>query len=347
MSVLDKQTRSSLVKLVIFMVVTTMATGVLVVLIGNLTFQSSRDYKAVFSDATGVVKGDDIRIAGVKVGSVKKIEIVDRTRARVSFNVAKSSIVTKSSTATIRYRNLVGQRYISLTQGVGDLDRLPADATIPMKRTQPALDLSVLFNGFKPLFAALSPSDINKLSAEVISVFQGEGGNFNALLQNTASITNTLADRDQVIGSLIDNLNSVLKTLAGRDKQLNSLIVEFKRFMSGLVQDKDAILGSLDSVSTLAEQTSDLVTGIRPSFVKDVHGLRQVATNLNKGRGELDRALQILPIKLTKIGRTAIYGSFFNFYLCQFKGNIVLPNGKKLSVADYNITQKGTRCDLG
>jgi phospholipid/cholesterol/gamma-HCH transport system substrate-binding protein len=346
-SVLDKQTRSSLVKLIIFIVVTTMATGVLVVLIGNLTFQSSRDYKAVFSDATGVVKGDDIRIAGVKVGSVKKIEIVDRTQALVSFNVAKSSIVTKSSTATIRYRNLVGQRYISLTQGVGDLDRLPDDATIPMKRTQPALDLSVLFNGFKPLFAALSPSDINKLSAEVISVFQGEGGNFNALLQNTASITNTLADRDQVIGSLIDNLNSVLKTLAGRDKQLNSLIVEFKRFMSGLVQDKDAILGSLDSVSTLAEQTSDLVTGIRPSFVKDVHGLRQVATNLNKGRDELDRAMQILPIKLTKIGRTAIYGSFFNFYLCQFKGNVVLPNGKKLSVADYNITKKGTRCDLG
>jgi len=346
-SVLDKQTRSSLVKLIIFIVVTTMATGVLVVLIGNLTFQSSRDYKAEFTDATGVVKGDDIRIAGVKVGSVKSVEIKDRTRALVSFNVAKSSIVTKSSTATIRYRNLVGQRYISLTQGVGDLDRLPDDATIPLSRTQPALDLSVLFNGFKPLFAALSPSDINKLSAEVISVFQGEGGNFNALLQNTASITNTLADRDQVIGSLIDNLNSVLKTLAGRDKQLSSLIIEFKRFMGGLVQDKDAILGSLDSVSTLAEQTSDLVTGIRPSFVRDVKGLRQVATNLNQGRDELDRAMQILPIKLTKIGRTAIYGSFFNFYICQFTGHVVLPNGDREPIVDYNIKKTGTRCNLG
>ena len=52
--------------------------------------------------------------------------------ALVSFNVAKSSIVTKSSTATIRYRNLVGQRYISLTQGVGDLDQMPEDSTIPM-----------------------------------------------------------------------------------------------------------------------------------------------------------------------------------------------------------------------
>ena len=345
MSVLDKQTRSAMVKLVIFILVTTMATGVLVVLIGNLTFQSSRDYKAVFSDATGVVKGDDVRIAGVKVGSVKKVEITDRTHALVSFNVAKSSIVTKSSTATIRYRNLVGQRYISLTQGVGDLDRLADDSTIPMSRTQPALDLSVLFNGFKPLFAALSPADINKLSAEVISVFQGEGGNFNALLQNTASITNTLADRDQVIGSLIDNLNSVLETLAGRDKQLNSLIVEFKRFMSGLVEDKDAILNSLDSVSNLAEQTSDLVTGIRPSFVKDVKGLRQVAGNLNQGRDELDRAMQILPIKLTKIGRTAIYGSFFNFYLCTFQGDVKLPTGQSVDIP-YTIRKQGTRCNL-
>ena len=116
--------------------------------------------------------------------------------------------------------------------------------------------------------------------------------------------------------------------------------------MAGLVQDKDAILGSLDSVSNLAEQTSDLVTGIRPSFVKDVKGLRQVAGNLNEGRDELDRALQILPIKLTKIGRTAIYGSFFNFYLCDFQGKVVLPTGG--SRPDHlRHRQAGTRCNLG
>ena len=140
MSILDKKTSGDLVKLVIFIVVTTLATGVLVVLIGNLSFTSTRDYKAVFSDATGVVKGDDIRIAGVKVGSVKDVKIVDRTRALVSFDVADSSIVTKSSTATIRYRNLVGQRYIQLTQGVGDLDRMPEglhdpDGRAPSRRS--------------------------------------------------------------------------------------------------------------------------------------------------------------------------------------------------------------------
>jgi phospholipid/cholesterol/gamma-HCH transport system substrate-binding protein len=342
-SILDKQTRGDLVKLIIFIVVTSLATGVLVVLIGNLTFASSRNYKAVFSDATGVVKGDDIRIAGVKVGSVSEVEIVDRTRALVSFDVADDSVVTKSSTATIRYRNLVGQRYISLTQGVGDLERLPEDSTIPIDRTEPALDLTVLFNGFKPLFAALSPTDINKLSAEVIRVFQGEGGNFNQLLQSTASLTNTLADRDRVIGDMIDNLNEVLATLAGRDKQLSELIIEFKQFMAGLVQDKDAILGSLESVSALADETSDLAVGIRPAFVRDVKALRKVTKNLNDGRDELDRAMQILPIKLTKIGRTAIYGSFFNFYLCQFQGNVV-AGGTTIPV-DYKVG--GKRCNLG
>ncbi|MCW2866332.1 MAG: hypothetical protein JWR20_520, partial [Marmoricola sp.] len=117
MSILDKKTRGDFVKLIIFIVVTSLATGVLVVLIGNLSFESTRDFKAVFSDATGVTKGDDVRIAGVKVGSIKKVEIVNRTDAELTFSVADKATVTRSSTATIRYRNLVGQRYVSLTQG--------------------------------------------------------------------------------------------------------------------------------------------------------------------------------------------------------------------------------------
>lgn len=346
MSILDKRTTSDFVKLLIFIVTTTLATGVLVVLVGNMTFQHSNEYKAVFSDATGVVKGDDVRIAGVKVGSVKDIEVVDRTRALVTFTVSTSSVVTRSSTAEIRYRNLVGQRYVSLTEGVGDLSRLPEGATIPISRTQPALDLTVLFNGFKPLFAALTPSDINKLSAEVIQVFQGEGGTLNDLLSSTASLTNTLADRDRVIGELITNLNDVLATISRRDRQLSDLIIQFRDLMSGLRQDKDAILGSLDSVSLLAEQTSDLTVGIRPSAVRDIHELRTVAGTLDRNRAEIDRALQILPVKLTKIGRTAIYGSFFNFYLCQFQGNVIV-GGQSIPIK-YKTSQFGNdpRCHL-
>ena len=330
MSLLDKKTAGDAVRLLIFILVTTIATGFLVVTIGNISFAASKQYKAVFSDATGVTKGDDVRVAGVKVGSVKGVEIVDRTRALVTFKVDKDQQLTDGTNATIRYRNLVGQRYISLAQGVGGPGVLEEGDTIPLARTNPALDLTVLFNGFKPLFAALSPADINKLSYEIVTVFQGEGGTLESLLSHTASVTSTLASRDKVIGSLIENLNQVMVTIGNRDAQLSDLLIKLRQFVSGLSDDRQAILGSLDSISALAVQTSGLVTDIRPSLTTDVKQLKNVAGNLDRNKAEIDRALQVLPIKLTKVGRTATYGSFFNFYLCNFKGAVKFPAGSPI-----------------
>jgi phospholipid/cholesterol/gamma-HCH transport system substrate-binding protein len=340
---LDKRTTGDLVKLLIFIVVTTLSTGILVITIGNLSFSGKHTYKAVFSDVTGVSKGDDIRVAGVKVGVVKSVEITDRTRALVTFSVDDHTTVTGATHATIKYRNLVGQRYVALTQEVGSTDKLGEGATIPISRTAPALDLTVLFNGFKPLFQALSPADINQLSYEIVQVFQGEGGTLESLLSHTASVTSTLADRDQVISALVDNLSEVLDHVADRDQQLNQLITTFRTFVGGLNEDREAILGSLDSISELSVQTASLVKGIRSPLVEDIANLRKLTANIQANRGELDRALQVLPIKLEKVGRTAIYGSWFNFYLCQFQGKVTLP-GVTVPVS-YNTGS--ARCDLG
>jgi phospholipid/cholesterol/gamma-HCH transport system substrate-binding protein len=322
-----------------------MATAVLVMTIGNLSFASTKEYKAEFVDATGVVKGDDIRVAGVKVGTVKDVEIVDRTRALVTFSVEEDVPVTGATNAAIRYRNLVGQRYITLTREIGDSEPLEDGGTIPVSRTSPALDLTVLFNGFKPLFQALSPSDLNQLSYEIIQVFQGEGGTLESLLAHTASVTQTLAARDEVIGDLIDNLNEVLDHIGDRDDQLTELITTFRTFIGGLKNDRQAILGSLDQISALSVETADLVDGIREPFVEDIKQLRRAAGNLDRNKGEIDRALQVLPIKLNKVGRTAIYGSWFNFYLCNFKGQVTLPNGTIIDDIKYDVG--AARCDLG
>ncbi len=341
---LDTKTSIDLVKLLVFVVVTSLATAVLVVTIGNIGFGASRAYKAEFTDATGVNKGDDIRVAGVRVGTVDDVEIIDRNRALISFSVDENTSVNGGTNATIRYRNLVGQRYVSLTQEVGDTQRLPAGSTIPVSRTAPALDLTVLFNGFKPLFQALSPEDVNQLSYELVQVFQGEGGTLEGLLAHTASVTSTLADRDEVIGDLIDNLSLVLDHVADRDEQLTRLIQSFRTLVGGLKKDRNAILGSLEDVSALSVETASLIDGIREPFVKDISELRTVAGNIDKNKAELDRALQVLPIKLDKIGRTAIYGSFFNFYLCEFQGRVNLPGGVSLPVT---YETGSDRCDLG
>ncbi len=345
MRILDAKTFAATVKLVIFMVVTTLATGLLVVTIGNVGFGATKDYSAVFSDATGLNPGDDIRIAGVKVGTVDEIEIEGRDLARVAFTVDADTPLDQSTNARIRYRNLVGQRYIELSQGVGPSGVLEEGSTIPLPRTDPALDLTVLFNGFKPLFQALSPKDVNKLSYEIIRVFQGEAGTVESLLAHTASLTNTIADRDRVVGALIDNLNFVLDTLARRDDELSAMLTELQQFISGLAQDRKPILESLDAVSVLSEETAEMVTRIRPPLVADLEQLRRVTGVLNDGRQIIDDTLQIMPIKLKKVGRTASYGSFFNFYLCNFQGGVKVPGMDRTVRVNYDTNS--ARCSLG
>jgi phospholipid/cholesterol/gamma-HCH transport system substrate-binding protein len=340
---LDKKTTQDLVRLSIFMVITAMATALLAATIGNLSFESTREYKAVFSDATGVVEGDDVRLAGVKIGTVKAVEVVSRTRAQVTFTVREETPLTEATEIRVKFRNLVGQRYLALSQDLGSTAELKEDATIPLDRTHPALDLTTLFNGFKPLFAALSPRDINKLSYEIVQVFQGEGGTVEGLLADTASLTSTLADRDEVIGDLISNLNTVLEHVADRDDELSRLIKSFRTLVGGLAKDRDALLGPLDEISALSVETAGLVQGLRPELVADLRELRRLSSTLDRNKGEVDRALQVLPIKLEKMGRTATYGSFLNFYLCEFHGRVVLPGGQVLPI-DHNTGAK--RCDL-
>ncbi len=351
---LDAKTSGDLVRLLIFTVTTALATGLLVATIGGLSFGPTNEYKAEFSDATGVVTGDEVRIAGVKVGTVQDIETNDEgTRAIVTFSVDDGTRIDEATNAAIRYRNLLGQRYISLFQCEQDSsdecegsggEELDEGATIDIKKTSPALDLTVLFNGFKPLFEALSPDDINKLSFELVQVFQGEGGTLESLLGSTASLTKTLASRDQVIGDLLENLDYVLDHVADRDDQLTELIGSFRNLVGGLKEDREAILSSLDSISAVSVETASLVEDIRPTFVRDIKQLRIVAGNLDRNRAEIDRALQVLPVKLTKIGRTATYGAWFNFYLCHFKGTVRI--GKNI-IAQPTYATGAARCELG
>jgi phospholipid/cholesterol/gamma-HCH transport system substrate-binding protein len=338
------KTTSSLIKLIVFIVVTVLATGVLAATIGNFRFGGSTAYRALFTDATGLMKGDDVRIAGVRVGEIDGVSVTrhgDRSLALVSFSVQSDRPLADSTLAQIRYRNLVGQRYVALSEGAGSGERLGADGTIPLRQTQPALDLTVLFNGFKPLFAALNPDDVNAFAMEIIKTLQGEGGNINSLLGHTASLTSTLADRDEVIGRTVDNLNQVLGTVDERDKQLDTLIVELQRFVSGLAQDREAIGASLTNIANLADATSQLVEQGRPAIRSDVQELGKVAGTLDDNKAIVDGVLKRLPNKLNTITRTATYGSWFNFYLCDFEGRIILSN---VTAFSPNYHSSAARC---
>ncbi|MGW7007856.1 MCE family protein [Streptomyces sp. NPDC054933] len=325
MTVSSRSMAGPLVKLGLFALVTIVATAVLAATIAGVGFSATNTYKAVFTDVTSLERGDDIRVAGVRVGQVTDIRIKDRDLAEVTFTVGRDRPLLSGTRAVIRYRNLVGQRYIALAEGPGNSAPLKPDSTIPLSRTQDALDLNALLNGFKPLFAALSPGDVNQLAYEIITTLQGEGGTVNSLLAHTASLTSTLADRDQLIGSVIDNLNGVLGTLAKRNSRFSDLLTQLQRVVSGLSGDRQAIGGSLSAIGDLSAATAGLLQDGRPALKTDIAELSGVAGTLDANQSTVEGVVKRLPNKLNALIGTASYGSWFNFYLCDFDGRIVLP----------------------
>jgi phospholipid/cholesterol/gamma-HCH transport system substrate-binding protein len=325
---------------------------VLISTITNAGYGEQLAYRAEFTDVAGLVEGDEVRIAGVRVGQVAGIGLADREAgqsgrpvAEVELEVSAEVALPSAVEATIRYRNLVGQRYIALTEGEGSAGAtLEEGAVIPLARTTDALDLTTLFGGFQPLLQALSPADVNRVSFEIIQVFQGEGGTVESLLAHVGSLTNSLADKDAVIGSVIDNLTTVMSTVADRDQQLSDLVVSLQQFVTGLAGDRDAIFDSLETVDELALATSGFLDDVRPPLAADIQGLGDLSGNLADDGELIERFLQTAPVKLDLTTRTAINGSWFNFFMCRAGGTVTLPATTDLVDATVS-PQTGTEDD--
>jgi phospholipid/cholesterol/gamma-HCH transport system substrate-binding protein len=322
-----------LLKLITFLVITSLATYVLAATIANTSYGSTTSYRADFQDVIGLQLGDDVRIAGVRVGSITDIKIVKHNMAQVAFTVLKSRPLPKSTEAHLRYRNLIGQRYLDIEQGAGNPnDMLKKNAVIPESQTFPALDLTTLFQGFKPLFQGLDADQINSLSTEIIQTLQGEGGSLEMLLGNLGDLTNSLADKDQVIGSVVDNLTSVLSAVGARDTELSNLILQLQQFISGLAQDRASIGDSIDGINVLTTKTAGLLTQVRAPLAKDITDLTAFTGNLNKNSATLNYVLQEFPSTVAGLVRSGSYGSWFNFYLCTIQGTLKLPGGKIVNI---------------
>ncbi len=312
----------------VFVVVTGVATGVLAVAIANPGNGDTVEYSAQFSNAIALSVGDDVRIAGVKVGQVERITVAEQRVAEVEFSVQRDHPLPGATTAAIKYRNLVGQRYIALGEGAGDPNQLlPVGGQIPLDRTSQALDLTALLNGFKPLLRALSPGDVNQMAGEIVQVLQGEGGTVDDLLAHTASLTSTLAQRDQVIGQIVDHLNSVLSQVNSHDDQLSTLVSTTQQLVTGLAADRTSIGDAVSGLSGLADATTSLLQQGRQPLKDDIAQLGGVAANLAANEGLVGQFLTNLPTKLDAIGRTASYGSWLNFYLCGATTDAPTPPG--------------------
>src|SRR6195952_2817929 len=229
------------VRVVLFTAMCLVFMFALVTVFGQFRFDSRTTYSAVFTNVSGLKGGNFVRIAGVEVGKVKDMTLHRDGTVTVVFAIDKKLNLTEGTEAAVRYENLIGDRYLSLEEGPGSVRRLQPGETIPLARTSPALDVDALIGGFRPLFRALDPDQVNALSGELLKVFQGQGGTVSSVLAQTSALTTTLAGRDQLIGQVITNLDTVLGTFAARDDQFSDGLDKLSTLTQGLAERKSDI----------------------------------------------------------------------------------------------------------
>ncbi|MEV0581535.1 MCE family protein [Nonomuraea sp. NPDC050310] len=304
-------------KLGLFVMLTGACVATLAVTISGVRFVAATTYRAVFTDAGGIAPGDEVRIAGVRVGRVETVALDARARAEVAFTVQERHRLPSGVVAAIRWRDLAGGRYLALSTGRGGPGHLPPER--PITDTRPALDVHALFNGFRPLLRAVDPTQVNRLSWEIVQVLQGEGGTVESLLGHIGSLTGTLADRDAVIGRVIDNLTVVLGEVAGREQQYGKLVDDLHALVDGLAGDRKAIGGALESLDRLTGVTAGFLGRARPDVKAGLAHAGNVLERLDADSELVERAIQELPLRLNQLTRASAYGSWFNFYLCSLQ----------------------------
>src|SRR6201988_3649634 len=269
----------TLVRLSIFSVVLLLFTAMIIVVFGQMRFDRTYGYSAEFSNISGLRQGQFVRASGVEIGKVSSMHLVDGgKRVRVDFNVDRSVPLYQSTTAQIRYLDLIGNRYVELKRGEGEgADRvLPPGGFIPLARTSPALDLDALIGGFKPLFRALDPEKVNTIASAIITVFQGQGGTINDILDQTAQVTAQIAERDEAIGEVVKNLNIVLDTTVKHRKEFDDTVDNFEKLITGLQNHADPLAAGTDNISNAAGTVADLLADNRALLHKTLNYLEAI-----------------------------------------------------------------------
>ncbi|KAA0102763.1 MCE family protein [Mycolicibacterium sp. P1-5] len=306
----------TLVKVGIFGVVMSLLTAALFAIFGQYRSGSDNSYSAVFGDASSLKSGDSVRVAGVRVGTVTDVALQPDNKVVVDFDADRKVVLTSGTKATVRYLNLVGDRYLELVDSPGSAKIQPPGSRIPLDRTEPALDLDLLLGGLKPVVQGLNPQDVNALTNSLIQILQGQEGSIESLFSKTSSFANSLADNGQTVKQLIDNLNTVIATISKDGDKFSGAVDKLEKLVSGLSADKDPIGEAVTALDNGTASLTDLLGRARDPLAGTIDQLGRLAPLLDQDKELLDISIQKAPKNYRKLVRLGAYGSFLNQYLC-------------------------------
>lgn len=304
-----------------FVVVCLMFTGYLAFTIGNLDIRDPlghHTYKltATFDDVTGLLVDDNVKVAGVVVGKVTGVT-TDAGRALVTFEVDDDHAdIPKDSSAAIRWRNLIGQRYLYLYPGqsaeaLEDGDHIGKTASV--------VDLGELFNRLGPIVGALDPAQINDFLETITSALDGREDEVGQALDDLATLTSGLATRDDTIQHLITNLDTVAQTVNRRDAQIETMLQNLITLSDAFGDNTATLDAALTQLGSFGTELDSLLETNSSQIDRLLTNLALVTDTVHGRLPQLDAALSQLAESSAAVFRAGNRGEFLNQkILCAF-----------------------------
>ncbi|TLQ42930.1 MCE family protein [Streptomyces marianii] len=279
-------------------------------------------YSAAFSEAGGLKSGDEVRVAGVKVGKVDEVDL-DGDHVKVVFRVRGEPALGTRTGAAIRVKTILGAKYLALRpEGPG---RLRPGSEIPLKRTTPAYDV---VTAFSDLTTTTEKVDTERLAAalETISTtFEDSPAEVRESVKGLSRISRTVASRDRALRELLDHAGGVSAVLAERSREFSALVKDGDALFQEISRRRAAIHALLKSSAALGIQLSGLVEDNAREIGPALKGLNQVVGMLERNQAALDRSVRLLAPYVRVFANTLGNGRWFDSYIQNLVAAPVVP----------------------
>lgn len=339
--------RKQAIGLAIFLVITTVMTWLVYATLQRQVTGETTEYAAEFTDVFGLREGDDVRMAGVRVGRVSKIELggeLGNKTARVDFALQNDQKIMANTEAAILYQNIVGQRYLDLRLGQnGDSKELPGGSVIPVARTIPSFDVGTVLNGYEPLFATIDPKAADQISKAAVEALSGDTTAWATLVDKSGKLTETIAGRDELLGDMITGMDRLFGTLANQNSNIDRTLKNAQQMVVSLNARRPELVSSMGSISRVVRSLGAVTNEVNPALQALITREPGFAAHLVTIEPQLAFMGANLPKMLKGLARATQDGAYINVYTCDLNALGFFPGLNDVTPVVVNAATPGNQ----
>lgn len=267
-------------------------------------------YTAHFAEAGGLRSGNEVRVAGVKVGKVASIAL-DGNVVEVKFRVKGVDLGDQTS-AAIKVKTMLGQKYLSLDPlGRGELT-----AAIPVTRTTTPYDVNAAFSDLSTTIEEIDTDRVEESFEALSKAFENTPESVQQTVTGLTSLSRTISSRDEELGDLFESTSSVTKTLADRNAEFEKIINNGSLLLGELEKRREDVKDMLEGTARLGVQLRGLVKDNEKTLKPALERLDKVSAILQRNQDNLDSALAKLGPYYRVVTSAMGNGKWVDSYIC-------------------------------